>query len=295
VATAQFEGQIRAVGLAGTATKTGVLEEARELSRALCAAGVSVRVEAGLAEACEGCQQGDSDFVASSDLVISLGGDGTFLGMARAAAPHGTPVLGLNLGSFGFLAEMAPRSVTQELEALLSGQFQVESRLMLEATWKDQGKTPRSHVALNDAVVAKGDLTLVRLELTADGELITGYEGDGVIVATPTGSTAYTLSAGGPIVEPTVQCLVITPICAHTLDSRPLVVGADVTLEVTLRHRPGAPPPMANVTLDGQIRGALRPDESVRVRRAPQPARLVRLRGTSFFGRLRTKMGWGTR
>ena len=287
-----FDGCVQTVGLAGRPENPSVREEAAGLLRKLRDAGLSVRVERGLAEPGEGCEEGQRDFVVQSDMVIALGGDGTFLAVAREAACRGTPVLGLDVGHLGFLAEAAPAALDDELVRALQGDFTVEPRLMLCAEVHTE-QTPRdTFVALNDALVGRQGLGPVTLELCVDGEPVITYEADGLIVATPTGSTGYTLSAGGPIVAPEVECLIVTPVCAHTLDARPLVVGTDAQIEVVVgTRRGGAARPVALI-VDGQLSCPLSVGDRVLVARAPHVARLVRLSEGTFYHRLRTKLGW---
>lgn len=288
----RFDGCVRTVGLAGRPENASVREEAGVLLPKLLSAGLCVRVEPGLIEPCEGCEEGERDFVAQSDMVIALGGDGTFLAVAREAALHGTPVLGLDVGHLGFLAEVVPPAPDEELSRALQGDFTVEPRLMLSAEAHTAEGRRHTFVALNDALVGRRGLGPVTLELRVDGESVITYEADGLIVATPTGSTGYTLSADGPIVAPQVECLIVTPVCAHTLGARPLVVGADARIEVVAGTRPGSGPRPVALIVDGQLSCPLSSGDRVTVTRAPHVARLVRLSKGTFYHRLRTKLGW---
>jgi NAD+ kinase len=223
-----------------------------------------------------------------------MGGDGTFLAAARAAAPTGVPILGVDFGAFGFLAEEDFEQTLAALPRLLAGDFELEERGMLEARLR-AGPAPRTTLhALNDLVLSRVyALRMARVKVWVNGDFVTIYPADGLIVATPTGSTGYNLSAGGPLVDPQVDCLVLIPICSHTLDSRPLVVPAHA--EICLRAEELHPQEYAEMHLvaDGQVRAELRPDEEILISAAPFRARVVRLRPASFYARLREKLHWG--
>jgi len=226
-----------------------------------------------------------------SDLLVVLGGDGTILRGARLVAGRGTPVVGVNMGGFGFLAELNTEDLFHMVPDLVAGRFHVDERMMLGAQVDHSGDAS-SLLALNDMVVSKSGVARVLwLRVTVNGEGLASYPADGVIVATPTGSTAYSLSAGGPILHPQVAALVITPICPHTFNSRSLVVGPDdvVTIEVI------TPAVEATLTVDGRVGVSLGEARRVRVRRASQTTRFVRLGEPSFYSILRTKLAWGGR
>jgi len=238
-----------------------------------------------------------SDEVASCDVLVTLSGDGGVLAAARAAIPFGTPVWAVDLGRLGFLSAVRPEDLEVAFERLLKDEFHVEERMMLEARVLRDGVDIGGGVALNDAVVAKSALArILRLQISAGGELVAAIRADGLVVSTPTGSTAYALSAGGPIVPPDVALLLVCPICPHSLGQRPFVVGPDELLEV--RAEWGGEEIQtssidAMLTLDGQVGVSLKPGDLVRVRRSQSVARLLRDPDDSFYGRLRQKMGWG--
>lgn len=237
----------------------------------------------------------EGDLARRVGVLVVLGGDGTILRAARAAAPHGLPILGVNLGGFGFLAEVGDRKVGDALVRLLEGDYRLDERMMLQAQVLRQGRPVKESLALNDFVVTKsGYARLLHLRTEVNGEHLATLLADGLIVATPTGSTAYSLSAGGPIVHPDVDVIVLTPIAAHTLNARAVVVsGSDV---IQIRVQPvGAPPPPAVLTVDGQEGFSLDPDDEVRVERSPHSARLIRLGREGFYSRLRAKLSWGER
>lgn len=227
----------------------------------------------------------------SIDALITLGGDGTLLRGARWLDGAAAPILGVNLGRVGFLTTCGTDEIGQAVRSLASNDFVAETRMSLEATAVDGKGANRQHWrALNDFVVHKGGFArVVRVGLTVDGDSIGTYAADGVIISTPTGSTAYSLSAGGPVVVPTVESILITPISAHSLGVRPLVVSPDAEVVVDTTQSSEA----LMVTVDGQVGTELIPGEKLVVRRAANPVKIVRFPGTSFFERMKAKLGWG--
>ncbi len=225
------------------------------------------------------------------DLLITLGGDGTLLRGARLVAAYGVPVLGVNLGRVGFLTTASPEEVEEALEALVRGDAPLDERMVLNARAVGRdGESRGEFLALNDAVLHKGGFArVVQVAVHAGDEEIGSYSADGIIISTPTGSTAYSLSAGGPIVSPQLDCIVATPICPHTLAVRPLVLSADETLAVEMVS--GGEEMI--LTIDGQDGAALHEGDRVVIRRADEPLRLVRLPGQTFFSTLRRKLRWG--
>lgn len=221
------------------------------------------------------------------DCVIVLGGDGTFLRAARLMAPHGVPILGINLGTLGFLTEIEVRETQSALERLCAGQYFLEDRMMLEARVIRDNNLISSYVGLNDVVINKGPLARINsLELYADEEFAAAYKADGVIIASPTGSTAYSLSAGGPIVYPEVDVIIITPICPHTLHARPMVIPSHKTVLVNIVYQQSG----SSLTIDGQHCSELESGDQIVVGKAPYYARLVRLKSHNFFNVLREKL-----
>ncbi len=289
---------IRTVGIATALYKPEVRESAILLCRALVAAGVRVLLNRSLGELPGVLPEGSVELVgpaelAQTDLVISLGGDGTLLAVACHAGPRGTPLLGVDLGSFGFLAAESFDVLLSRLDRVLAGDYATEARLMVAAQVVRGQHLVSEHYGLNEAVIAKTDVRrLVRLYTRVNGEHIATYPADGLIISTPTGSTAYTLSAGGPIVSPAVETLVIVPICPHTLYSRPLVVEPTAVIDVNATSR-GEPALGVTLTLDGQEAIELDPGDSVVVRRAAFDARLVHVSSGGFYERLRTRLNWG--
>ena len=241
------------------------------------------------------------DHIASADMVVTFSGDGGVLKAARAAAPHGTPILAVDLGRLGFLSAVRPTEVEDALERLLGGEFHVQERLMLEARLLRRDSSGErveigASIGLNDAVVAKSALArMLRLNISIGGALVSQTRADGLIVSTPTGSTAYALAAGGPIVHPEVPLLLIAPICAHSLAQRPMVVGPDQVIEIDAEWEGDEVAPdvlEAMLTVDGQIGMPLKSGDRVCVRRSNCVARLLQPPDASFFDRLRQKLNW---
>ncbi|HYB13278.1 MAG TPA: NAD(+)/NADH kinase [Myxococcota bacterium] len=226
-----------------------------------------------------------------ADLVIVLGGDGTLLSVARAVSDRPVPILGVNLGTLGFLTEVTLDELFAALERVLAGEARVEARMRLEVRALREGGEIGRFLALNDAVLTNADLArMIDLETRAGGSEVTTYHADGLIVATPTGSTAYSLSAGGPIVLPELEAFLLTPICPHTLTQRPLVLPHSSQIEICVRSRNEV-----QLTVDGQEGIALRQGDTVTVRRSDHPVRLIASPFRSRFEILREKLHWGTR
>jgi NAD+ kinase len=222
-----------------------------------------------------------------ADLLIVLGGDGTLIRAAQAVAPMGVPVLGVNTGHLGFLTEMESAELYDHLDSILQGHFRLEERLMLSVHLYRDGKETLTLTALNDAVISKGPRArLVHLGVEVGGTTVARYPADGVIVATPTGSTAYSLSAGGPIVSPTVDVLLVTPICPHTIASRTIVVSGKEDVTLTVLESPGE----VGLSADGSEPIPLAPGDRVQVGRAPYVAKLVRRDSYRFYDVLREKL-----
>jgi NAD+ kinase len=236
-----------------------------------------------------------SALATSVDTVLVLGGDGTLLAMADSICAAGTTVaiLGVNFGSLGFLTEVTLAELYASLEATLTGHAHVETRMMIEATTTRAGQPFSRHVALNDAVLTKAALSrMIELSVWVGEEFVTRVKADGLIIATPTGSTAYNLAAGGPIVQPSVDALILTPIAPHTLTNRPVVIPA--TSVVTVRPNLNARDDVF-VTFDGQVGFQLEAGDEVTVGRAAQSLRLIKPSTRSYFEVLRAKLKWGDR
>jgi NAD+ kinase len=225
------------------------------------------------------------------EFIVVMGGDGTMLSAARHYGDKGVPIFGVNLGGLGFLTEISLNELYPCMqEHVLTGKFEVEERLMLSATLFRRGRPIRQGNVLNDAVINKGALARIA-EMTTwiDGQYLTVYRADGLIVATPTGSTAYNMAAGGPIIYPTLNHLILLPICSHTLSNRPIILPHTVTVAVALDEKAQD----VYLTLDGQVGEAMEPGDRVEIRRAPYGLKLVKSPYRSHFEILRTKLGWG--
>ncbi len=226
------------------------------------------------------------------DMLLTFGGDGTLLRGARMLEGRGIPILGVNLGKVGFLTSVSRHALPAALDALMGGRYITEPRSALKAVIQDaNGQSTPLDLALNDVVVHKGGVArVIRLDVVVQGESVGPYFADGIIVATPTGSTAYSLSAGGPIVVPGVQALVVTPICAHTLAVRPLVFPAswDIVIQPVNPDEEDV-----LVSVDGQVATHLAPGSRVRLRLAETPVMLVRVGPEGYFQRMRQKLHWG--
>lgn len=225
-----------------------------------------------------------------SDLLVVLGGDGTLLAAAREAAPHGIPILPINLGSLGFLTSFTLEELYPALEETLAGKSETSERVMLTAVLRRGGQVVESKNVLNEAVINKGALArMIEVELFIDAEFVCRYRADGLIIATPTGSTAYSLSAGGPIVHPAVESLIVTPICPHTLTDRPVVIADTCCIEMRLRGYAES----VYLTLDGQKGIVMESEDRVSITRAQGRLKLIQPHRKSYYEILRSKLKWG--
>jgi len=234
----------------------------------------------------------EHQLAARADLVIVLGGDGTFIHAARLAAGRPVPILGINLGSLGFMTEISSRETFVALDEVLAGRFTSESRMKLACRLVRADQVIFQDEVLNDVVINKGALARIGdHEMLVGGQYVTTFKADGVIVATPTGSTAYSLSAGGPIVHPTVDAIILTPICPHALTQRPIVVPGSQSVSVVLKGDAEE----FYLTLDGQAGLALQSGDRLEVKRSENRVVLVRNPRLDYFGMLRQKLRWGER
>lgn len=229
------------------------------------------------------------EMVRHVDIVSVFGGDGTLLYAARLVGGSGVPILGINLGSLGFLAEVKLEDMHKAFEILLSGNYQLQQRVLLNVEVIRNGQVSAQFLALNDAVINKGALArIIELEVTVNSQPVLFTRADGLILSTPTGSTAYSMSAGGPILYPTLEAFIIAPICPHTLTNRPVVIPDKDTVVVCLRRGTDA-----MLTVDGQVGTPLEPMDCIRVCRAQFTLQLVMPFGNTFFKLLREKLRWG--
>ncbi len=253
---------------------------------------LDVFVEESTAKDCsiESCHTLHIDAIgANADLAIVLGGDGTMLSVARALAESTIPMVGINRGRVGFLTDLSSDNMLDAMSNILAGEFSVEQRHLLMASILRDGKVVHQDVALNDVVINKNGMSrLIELQVHIDGQFVHKQRSDGLIVATPTGTTAYSLSAGGPILHPSVDAIAIVPICPHTLSNRPIAISGTSKIEVTLLDAESA-----GVHFDGQMLVDLRKDDRVIVQRADKTVSLLHPQGHSHYGMLREKLNWG--
>jgi NAD+ kinase len=235
---------------------------------------------------------GREEIPTHAEVIIVLGGDGTLLSVARLIGDREVPILGVNLGGLGFLTEITLKELYRVLERVVGGDFVTDERVVLNASVIRRGERMAEFIVLNDAVVNKGALArIIDLETTINGEYLTTFKSDGLILSTPTGSTAYNLSAGGPIVYPSLHCIIITPICPHTLTNRPIMIPDDVEIRVALKTKQQE----VILTLDGQQGFTLEFEDVVEVRKAEGRILLIKSPYRHYFEVLREKLKWGGR
>lgn len=231
----------------------------------------------------------ESDMPSRADLAVVLGGDGTMLGAARLLAESGVPILGVNLGELGFITEVASNEIFHVMETLLEGRCSVEKRSMLKMHIIKDGKRGEDLCALNDVLVSRSSTPrIISMETRVDGIFVNTFRADGIVVATPTGSTAYSLSADGPIMFPSLDCLTMNPICPHTLTNRPIVLPDNVRIEITLKSNEEA-----TVMHDGLMAGKINAGDTVVIFKSDHKARLIMPVYRDHFAVLRSKLGWG--
>jgi len=288
--------EIRTIGLIGKYGDPGVAGELVAIHSHLDRKGLRVLLDAGTADQIgdQGMETADRGTLGREcELVIVVGGDGTLLNAARSLADLDVAILGVNLGRLGFLVDISPDAMCETIDQALAGECICEQRFLLEAVVNRKGRAIGHFRALNDVVVHKQDVArMVEVSTYIDGGFVTTHRADGLIVATPTGSTAYALSGGGPLLHPSLEAVVLVPICPHTLSDRPVVVNADahISLEITDPHESGA-----QVTLDGQDNMKLQPGDRIKIRRMEQTVRLLHPPGYDYFHILQEKLGWGGR
>lgn len=229
------------------------------------------------------------ELAGSVDVVIVLGGDGTMLSIARALAPYPVPLIGVNRGRLGFLTDIVLDDMEAELSRMLAGEYDAEERILLSAQVERDNETQFEASAFNDVVVSKAATgRLIEFEVIIDNEFVYTQRSDGLVVATPTGSTAYALSAGGPILYPTLEAIALVPICPHTLSARPIVVSSESNVDIIIHHADDA-----RVHFDGQSHFDLRSGDRVRICRAPHKVKLLHPKHYSYYDTLRQKLHWG--
>jgi NAD+ kinase len=283
----------KTIALVGRAADPRVGEAMRTLAEHLTGDGHAVRSLAGQSPDFGQIrveQLAEATLVPGSDLVVAIGGDGTMLHAARLSAVAGAPVLGVNRGRLGFLADVSPERMRESVDEALAGRCLPETRMLLTAAVPCDGR-PTEALALNDVAVAKRETgRMLELHTWVDGTYVNTHGGDGFVVATSTGSTAYALSCGGPIVHPSLAALVLVPICPHTLSDRPIVVGAESIVELELAERVDT---HAQVVCDGIVLCDLEPGVRLRVSRAPDSVTLLHPPAHDYYRILRSKLHWG--
>lgn len=284
---------MRCIGIVAKRGQPRALQVAHELASWLANRKMTVMVEDALARTIPSAAPASREaLVQQVDLVIVLGGDGSILSVARLLREREVPILGVNLGGLGFLTATSVDDLFPFLERVLSGELVVDRRMMLLVRWYRTGAVQAERLALNDAVINKGVLArMIDLRTLVDDQELCVYKADGLIVTTPTGSTAYSLSAGGPIVHPAVEVLVLSPICPHTLTNRPIVLPDRAVVRVAV-ETPGED---VVLTIDGQEAFSLQVGDSVEIRKAHIRAPLVQSPERSYFEVLRNKLRWGER
>ncbi len=280
------------MGLIGNSEKVSAGEAVKRAARLIAAAGRKIHSDpstACLARLRSAVLCPDAATVARQvDLLIVFGGDGTMLRVAREIAGSHTPMLGVNIGGLGFLTAVPSANLAQALKLVWNGKFTFESRSLVQATGSCKGHWIDC-MALNDIVIGRGIATrLIELEVSVNGDLLTRYRCDGLIVSSPTGSTAYSLAAGGAVVFPTAEVFVITPICAHTLSNRPLILPLTATVEVKVL----SPKPATMLSADGEVVSDLATGDTITICRGRRTVRLMHLAGSSFCETLRSKLHW---
>ena len=267
-------------------------EQANKLDQWLREKGLSVfSEEMGARADMDACFEEPSYIPREVQFVIVLGGDGTLLGAARRVARYGVPILGVNLGGLGFLTEIPLKSLYPAIELMLEGRLEMETRLMLEAVVVREGKERCRFLVLNDVVINKGALArIIDLDVFINDQFLTTFRADGLIVSTPTGSTAYNLSAGGPILYPTMSSFILTPICPFTLTNRPILLPDSHVLSITLSRRGEE---RVSLTFDGQVGFDLFQGDKVLIQKAKEKLKLIKSPDQSYFEILREKLMWG--
>lgn len=285
---------MKSVAIVLNTEKTDAVEAARELVPWFAERGVEVMVEHDAAVAMDTPRLSrDEKLLVAADFALVMGGDGTLLRAGRVMSRAGVPMLAVRFGKFGFLTDTEPADVRAALEEVLEGRYRIEERMMLETTALRSDKRLSSALALNDVVIAKGPLArMLRLGTHVSGKYISTYEADGLIVATPTGSTAYSLSAGGPLVTPELKVIIITPICPHTLNARSLIIASKEKVEVVVESDPGD---VVVLTIDGQLGIPLEAGDRVSVQESKSKAKLIHVGEGTFYDKLQTRLRWGDR
>lgn len=286
--------QFKTVGIIGKQRDPRVAPTLARVCAHLRKLGCELLIEAGCAsylDADAGRFASAETLAAQADLAVVVGGDGTLLSAARSLAHSGVPILGVNQGRLGFMVDVNPQELIETLDQVFAGDFVRENRLMLSAQIVREVKTDGPFLAINDVVIRnQAAIRMLEFETWMDGAFISQHRADGMIVSTPTGSTAYALSGGGPVLHPGLEALALVPICPHTLSDRPIVVASKHTVRIVLGGGEGT---RAMVTCDGQNNESLNPGDAVEIRRADETLNLIHPHGYNYFNILRNKLHWG--
>jgi NAD+ kinase len=282
----------KTVALVGRHLDERVAESLHVLAEHLRLRGRQVCVDANAAKlAPQALHLTESELATKADLIVAIGGDGTMLHAARLALAGNVPLLGVNRGRLGFLADVGPAEACDRLDEVLAGRFERDARSLLQATLQREDGTSIESTALNDVVLQKWETgRILEFETSIDGNYVNTHGGDGLIVATATGSTAYALSCGGPILHPALEATVLVPICPHTLSDRPIAVNSSARIEIRLVQRHHT---KAQVTCDGTLLGDLTAQDRLLIGPAPQTITLLHPRGHDYYRVLRSKLHWG--
>lgn len=286
---------MKTIGLAPNPKKVESVQLACELAMWLAQEHVRPLLLAEIAHDA-GCGHfaADDEELLESDMLVILGGDGTMLRWARLAVMHGTPMLGVNFGQYGFITEIHPQDSKSALRRVIEGSYRISERIVLKAVVKRNEQLLGTFYGINDVVVSKGPMArMLGLHTYVNGKYIVKYAADGIIVASPTGSTAYSLSAGGPVVHPDVGVLIMTPICPHTMNARSLVIPDSGKVQIVGESSEDGPQLM--LTVDGQLSEHLENSDMVEVSKAEFAARLIQLDEHSFYNKLQNRLRWGER
>lgn len=282
---------MRTIGIAAKITSTAALEYASRVADDLRKRGYEICLDFGTADKMNdrGPCVSKADLGKRADLLITFGGDGTLLSVARSA-PRGVPVLGVNMGTLGFLTEVRVEEFPAVLESVLAGNYSSEERVTFDVEVEGQQRDKRTYRVLNDATINKSALArIIEMRVTVSGQFVSTFRADGLIVSTPTGSTAYNLSAGGPIVYPTMGAIIITPICPHMLSNRPIVLPDTLDVEIGIVTRNQE----IFLTLDGQEGLPVSEGDRISVRKSKETVKVVQSPNKNYFDVLRSKLKWG--
>ncbi len=284
---------LKKIGIYAKKSHPEVEQIAMFVAQKFTIAGIDVLIEDGLAEQIGQVNGYAGEEIPSQvDMIVVLGGDGTLISVARQVGEREVPIVGVNLGQLGFLTEITHEELPEMLDRLIAGDYKVSERMMIDAFIHREDKVIGKYTVLNDAVINKGALArIIDMETYVDGRHLSTYKADGLIISTPTGSTGYSLAAGGPIIYPEINSLLITPICPHMLTNRPIIVWSRSVIEIEVKFQDD----VVFFTADGQVGHKLLRGDRVELRRSETRTRLVSSPSREYFQILRTKLSWGER